>query len=70
MKSNTANPYWERITDTAERQREKGIAEYGQRLACNPADIVTRLNYLAEELIDALMYIAWIPAKLGGKADG
>ena len=59
MKSNTANPYWERITATAERQREKGIREYGKGLEANPADIVTRLNYLEEELIDALMYIEW-----------
>ena len=69
MKSNTANPYWERITATAERQREKGLREYGQGLEANPADIVTRLNYLEEELIDALMYCEWIKEKLGGKAD-
>ena len=59
MKSNTANPYWERITATAHRQREKGIRDYGKGLAANPADIVTRLNYLEEELVDALMYIEW-----------
>ena len=59
MKLNTSNPYWERITATAERQREKGLREYGQGLEANPADIVTRLNYLEEELIDALMYIEW-----------
>ena len=59
MKSNTANPYWERITSTAEHQRQKGIAEYGQGLECNHADIVTRQNDLEEELIDALMYIEW-----------
>ena len=59
MKSNTANPYWERITATAERQREKGIAEYGHGLECTPAAIVTRLNYTEEELIDALMYFEW-----------
>lgn len=70
MKSNTANPYWERITATAERQREKGMAEYGQGLEENPADMVTRLTYLEEELIDALMYCEWIKEKLGGKADG
>ena len=70
MKSNTVNPYWERITDTAELQREKGLREYGQGLEANPADIVTRLNYLEEELIDALMYCEWIKEKLGGKADG
>ena len=70
MKSNTANPYWERITATAERQRDKGIREYGQGLEANPADIMTRLTYLEEELVDALMYIEWIKEKLGGKADG
>ena len=70
MKSNIANPYWERITAIANRQREKGIAEYGQGLECNPADIVTRLNYLEEELVDALMYCEWIKEKLGGKTDG
>ena len=70
MKSNTANPYWERITAIANRQREKGIAEYGQGLECNPADVVTRLTYLEEELIDALMYCEWIKVKLGGEADG
>ena len=53
------NPYWERITAIANRQREKGICEYDQGLEANPADIVTRLNYLEEELIDALMYIEW-----------
>ena len=70
MKSNTANPYWERITATAERQREKGLREYGQGLEANPADIMTRLTYLEEELVDALMYCEWIKEKLGGKADG
>ena len=70
MKLNTANPYWERITSIANRQREKGIREYGKGLEANPADIVTRLNYLEEELIDALMYCEWIKEKLGGRADG
>ena len=70
MKSNIANPYWERITATAERQRQKGLREYGQGLEANPADIVTRLNYLEEELVDALMYCEWIKEKLGGRADG
>ena len=59
MKSNTVNPYWERITDTAELQRDKGIRDYGQGVEANAADIVARLNYLEEELIDALMFIEW-----------
>lgn len=64
------NPYWQNIQDIADRQREKGIDTYGHGLEENPADMVTRLTYLEEELIDALMYIEWIKEKLGGKADG
>ena len=71
MKSNTAdNPYWANIEAIAARQRQKGIDTYGQGLEANPADIMTRLTYLEEELVDALMYIEWIKEKLGGKADG
>lgn len=64
------NPYWQNIQDIADRQRQKGIDTYGQGLEENPADMVTRLTYLEEELIDALMYCEWIKEKLGGKADG
>lgn len=53
------NPYWQNIQDIAERQRKKGIDTYGQGLEANPADIITRLTYLEEELVDALMYIEW-----------
>lgn len=65
-----SNPYWENIEAIADRQRQKGIDTYGQGLEENPADMVTRLTYLEEELIDALMYCEWIKEKLGGKADG
>ena len=64
------NPYWQNIQDIADRQRQKGIDTYGQGLEENPADMVTRLTYLEEELIDALMYCEWIKDKLGGKANG
>ena len=53
------NPYWQNIQDIADRQRKKGIDTYGQGLEENPEDMVTRLTYLEEELIDALMYIEW-----------
>ena len=53
------NPYWQNIQAIADRQRQKGIDTYGQGLEENPADMVTRLIYLEEELIDALMYIEW-----------
>ena len=58
------NPYWDRITAIAERQREKGITEYGQGLEDNPAGIVQRITYLEEELVDGLMYCEWIKDKL------
>ena len=53
------NPYWQNIQAIADRQRKKGIATYGQGLEANPADIMIRMTYLEEELIDALMYIEW-----------
>ena len=53
------NPYWENIEAISDRQRQKGIDTYGQGLEANPADIITRLTYLEEELVDALMYIEW-----------
>lgn len=56
------NPYWKNVCAMAEKQRAKGIATYGQGIESNPADIVTRLEYLQEELIDALMYCEWIKA--------
>lgn len=54
------NPYWERITAIADKQRAKGMSKYGQGLEANPADILARINHLQEELIDGLMYCEWI----------
>ena len=53
------NPYWENIEAISARQRKKGIDTYGQGLEANPADIMIRMTYLEEELVDALMYIEW-----------
>ena len=61
------NPYWENITLLANRQREKGIKTYGYGLEDNPADDVTRIEYLEEELIDALMYLEWLKEGLKWK---
>ena len=61
------NPYWYNITKLAERQREKGIRTYGHGLEHNSADVLTRLEYLEEELIDALMYLEWIKEGLDAK---
>ena len=61
---NENNPYWERICKLSERQRAKGMETYGQGLESNPAAIVTRIEYLEEELIDGLMYCEWLKDKL------
>lgn len=54
------NPYWKNICAIAERQRAKGVATYGQGIEMNPAEVITRIKYLQEELVDALMYCEWI----------
>lgn len=59
------NPYWDRISEMADRQRAKGIATYGQGLEqCCIYNAVQRIEYIQEELIDALMYLEWTKEKL------
>ena len=64
INDSASNPYWCRIEAIANRQREKGIATYGQGIELNPAEATKRLTYLEEELVDALMYCEWIKDKL------
>lgn len=59
------NPYWKNICAIAEKQRAKGMKTYGTGIEDNPADIITRIEYLEEELVDALMYCEWIKDYLG-----
>lgn len=54
------NPYWENICKIADKQRKKGVETYGQGLEDNTWDIEKRIQYLEEELVDALMYCEWI----------
>ena len=54
------NPYWDNNCALAEKQRAKGIKTYGTGIEENLAGIITRINYLEEELVDALMYCEWI----------
>ena len=61
-----SNPYWKKITQIADKQRDKGIKTYGQGLEDFDADIITRLEYLEEELVDALMYIEHIKEYIYG----
>jgi hypothetical protein len=54
----THSRYWNNITDIYERQREKGLKEYGHPLE-EETDMnsIQRLTAIEEELVDALMYI-------------
>ena len=61
------NPYWERVSKIAEKQRNKGIKDYGQGIEMNPADIHTRIEMALEELVDLAMYLCWIDDKLKEK---
>ena len=64
------NPYWNNICAIADRQRKKGLDTYGKGLEANKADIITRIEHLEEELVDALMYCEWIKEQIGGGKDG
>ena len=66
-----SNPYWASVCEMADKQRAKGMRTYGKGLEDNPLSFVERLDYLAEELIDGLMYIQHIKAyhKVKTKAD-
>ena len=61
--------YWDRITDIYHHQREKGLKKYGLPLEDNPASIDTRLRYIEEELVDALMCCEWVRDKLQEKGE-
>lgn len=59
------NPYWNNICAIAEKQRAKGLATYGKGIENNTAALITRIEYLEEELVDALMYCEWIKDCIG-----
>ena len=61
--------YWDRITAIYHHQREKGLKKYGLPLEDNPASIDTRIRYIEEELVDALMYCEWVRDKLQKKGE-
>lgn len=64
MNSKSSPLYWDKVTSIYKEQRRKGMHQYGQGLEDNHADIITRILYLQEELVDALMYCEWIKDKL------
>lgn len=64
------NNYWSNICRLQERQTEKGLSKYGQILEENiDMNIIERLEYLEEELIDGLMYIEHIKAHFADMDD-
>lgn len=54
------NPYWDNISEIAKKQREKGLRDYGQGIEDNPTEVLERIRYIEEELVDALMYLEWL----------
>jgi hypothetical protein len=54
------NPYWDNITEISDKQRAKGMRDYGQGIEDNPAAVIERIQYIEEELVDALMYLEWL----------
>lgn len=54
------NPYWDKITELSNKQRQKGIETYGQGIEDNKLPVEERIRYIEEELIDALMYLEWL----------
>lgn len=62
--------YWERVSAIQEKQTAKGIKTYGQTLEDNTGmSPIDRLEYLEEELVDALMYIEHLKESLRALED-
>ncbi len=52
--------YKDRIDTRFNQQESKGIAKYGQPLEQNHGRFDYRLEHLAQELTDGLMYVEWL----------
>ena len=55
--------YRQNIIDKIDKQIEKGINKYGQKLEDDDLSTDEKLNHLQEELIDALFYIEHLRGK-------
>jgi len=57
--------YWENICNMQKKQKEKGLKTYGKTIEDNQIpEIIERIEYAQEEMIDFLMYCEWIKEKL------
>ena len=65
----STNPYWDRITKLAQKQRDKGMNKYNIGLEDNQEEVISRIQYIQEELIDGLMYLEWLKEGLHGKRE-
>ena len=68
MEPVSQNPYWDNIKEIAQRQRKKGLQHYGCGLEDKPMPAPEVIEYLQEELIDALMYCEHLKAKLSSSS--
>lgn len=56
--SDTGNRYIDNVNMLMKHQEAKGLATYGQLLQDNKEmSVIDRIEYLEEELVDALMYL-------------
>lgn len=55
----------DRIDTRFKAQEQKGVLRYGQVLEQNHGSLEYRLEHLAQELTDSLMYVEWL--KEGGQ---
>lgn len=61
------NKYIENINALMKRQESKGLATYGQLLQDNhEMTTIDRIEYLEEELVDALMYLEHLKESVRG----
>lgn len=56
--------YWKNITAIKNRQTEKGLRTYGKVLEDDTMPDNARIEYLEEELVDALMYLEHLKARM------
>lgn len=60
-----SNPYWDKITEMANKQRDKGLKTYGMGLEENvQMSTLERIEYCQEETIDTLMYLEHLKEKV------
>lgn len=61
----SSNPYRDNINAIMDRQRNKGLETYGMGLEDNTdPSAIERIEYIEEELVDALNYLEWLKEKL------